>query len=131
MHNDTNLKTSVRLEHSVLAVEQEHELHAMVELSVPHLADEIERPPLRVALVLDRSGSMAGPKLAAARRCARWLAGRLRPADELALDRAFARSIGPAASVWSVPEAGHTEALDTDPSGYARRMARFLGENLR
>ena len=85
MHNDTNLKTSVRLEHSVLAVEQEHELHAMVELSVPHLADEIERPPLRVALVVDRSGSMAGPKLAVARRCARWLAEQLRPVDELAL----------------------------------------------
>ena len=58
MHNDTNLKTSVRLEHSVLAVEQEHELHAMVELSVPHPGDEIARPPLRVALVVDRSGSM-------------------------------------------------------------------------
>jgi Ca-activated chloride channel family protein len=86
MQNDTvNVQTSVRLEHSVLAVEQEHELHAMVELAVPRVADETERPPLRIALVLDRSGSMAGPKLAAARRCARWLAERLRPADELAL----------------------------------------------
>jgi Ca-activated chloride channel family protein len=86
MQNDTtNLQTSVRLEHSLLAVEQEHELHAMVELSVPELADEAERAPLRVALVLDRSGSMAGPKLAVARRCARWLAERLRPIDELAL----------------------------------------------
>jgi Ca-activated chloride channel family protein len=86
MQNDTSdLRASVRLEHSVLAVEEEHELHAMVELSVPHLADEIQRPPLRLALVLDRSGSMAGPKLAVARRCARWLADRLRPVDELAL----------------------------------------------
>ena len=86
MQNDTShLHTSVRLEHSVLAVEQEHELHAMVELSVPEVRDEAVRPALRVALVLDRSGSMAGPKLAVARRCACWLAERLRPVDELAL----------------------------------------------
>jgi hypothetical protein len=32
-----HMETSVRLEHSVLAVEQEHELHAMVELAVPEL----------------------------------------------------------------------------------------------
>jgi Ca-activated chloride channel homolog len=79
------METSVRLEHSVLAVEQEHELHAMVELAVPELPEQVERPPLCIALVLDRSGSMAGPKLAVARRCGRWLAERLRPADELAL----------------------------------------------
>ena len=84
MQNTSHLHTSVRLEHSVLAVEQEHELHAMVELSVPELSDEAVRPALRVALVLDRSGSMAGPKLAVARRCGRWLAERLRPVDELA-----------------------------------------------
>jgi Ca-activated chloride channel homolog len=86
MQNDTDhLQTSVRLEHSVLAVEQEHELHALVELAVPGLPAEAGRPPLRLSLVLDRSGSMAGPKLAVARRCARWLAERLREADELAL----------------------------------------------
>jgi Ca-activated chloride channel family protein len=79
------METNVRLEHSLLAVEQEHELHAMVELAVPELPEQADRAPLRVALVLDRSGSMAGSKLAVARRCARWLAERLRPADELAL----------------------------------------------
>jgi Ca-activated chloride channel family protein len=79
------MDATVRLEHSVLAVEAEHHLHAMVELSVPELDEGASRPPLRVALALDRSGSMAGDKLAVALRCARWLAERLRAVDELAL----------------------------------------------
>ena len=79
------MDATVRLEHSVLAVEAEHDLHAMVELSLPELEEREGRPPLRVALALDRSGSMAGHKLAVALRCARWLAERLRPVDELAL----------------------------------------------
>jgi Ca-activated chloride channel family protein len=100
-NNTSHLDGSVRLEHSVLAVEQEHELHAMVELSAPELADMAVRPPLRLALVLDRSGSMAGPKIAVARRCARWLSERLRPADELALVAfdGHVRLLAPRASV--------------------------------
>ena len=79
------MDATVRLEHSVLAVEEEHELHAMVELVVPALQEDATRPPLRVSLVVDRSGSMGGPKLGAAKRCALWLAERLRPTDELGL----------------------------------------------
>src|SRR5262245_36258838 len=81
----SHMDATVRLEHSVLAVEEEHELHAMVELAVPALPEDTTRPPLRVALVVDRSGSMNGRKLAAAKRCAQWLAERLRLTDELAL----------------------------------------------
>lgn len=43
------------------------------------------RPPQALALVLDRSGSMAGQPLDEARRCAEYVIGRLRPTDTVAL----------------------------------------------
>ena len=79
------MQASVRLDHQLLSFEGEHEVHAMLELSAPALPDDAARPPLRLALVLDRSGSMTGEKLAVAKRCAAWLVARLRPVDELAL----------------------------------------------
>ena len=78
------MKTNLRIDHHLLALEGEHDVHCMLELHAPATPDA-ERPPLHLALVIDRSGSMAGPKLAAARECARFLTGRLRPTDQLAL----------------------------------------------
>jgi Ca-activated chloride channel family protein len=44
-----------------------------------------ERPPQALALVIDRSGSMAGRPLEEAKRCAEYVLGKLRPTDAVAL----------------------------------------------
>lgn len=44
-----------------------------------------QRPPQALALVVDRSGSMAGRPIAEARRCAEFVVSRMRPTDVVAL----------------------------------------------
>jgi Ca-activated chloride channel family protein len=78
------MEANIRFDHEFLAVESEHAVHCMLELVVPDV-EAAERAPIHVALVLDRSGSMHGPKLEVAKRCARYLARHLSPTDELAL----------------------------------------------
>lgn len=78
------MQAHIRLDHTLLAVEGEHRVNAMLELAAP-AAPDAGRPALGVALVLDRSGSMAGPKLEVARRCAAWVVERLAPSDRVAV----------------------------------------------
>ena len=75
---------SLRLDHELLAVERDHVVHCMLELTAPPVPGTV-RPPLHLALVLDRSGSMAGPKLETAKACAGYLARRLASSDQLAI----------------------------------------------
>ncbi len=79
------MHASVRLDHSLVAVDSEHDVHAMLELGAPSPPEDSARVPLSLALVLDRSGSMAGRKLEVAKACAAWLVSRLRADDELAV----------------------------------------------
>lgn len=80
-----DLGASIRFDHQLLAVERDHHVHCMLELTAPAAESAKARLPLHLAVVLDRSGSMAGPKLETARECAAFLARRLRPTDELSI----------------------------------------------
>lgn len=79
------MELDLALQHDVVAVQADTELHLMIELTAPPAPVDDTRQPLRVALVIDRSGSMAGPKLAAAKRSTHYLVDQLLPEDRFAL----------------------------------------------
>lgn len=62
-------------------------LEVLVRLQAPDrpAQDAPARQPLRLAVVIDRSGSMSGEPLHEALRCAEYIAGGLQPADRLAV----------------------------------------------
>ena len=102
------MKATIKLEHDLVAFEGDHDVHAMLEIIVPEPDVDVLRAPLALALVIDRSGSMHGDKLAYATRSAEWLAGRLHADDLLAIvdydDEV--RVIVPLAPVTAAPRSG-------------------------
>jgi Ca-activated chloride channel family protein len=70
-----------------LSTGQDNTIEVLVRIQAPEApaGHGAQRPPQALALVIDRSGSMAGRPLEEAKRCAEYVLGKLRPADALAL----------------------------------------------
>lgn len=78
------MKLSTHLEFELIAVESEDRVSLLLELSAPPATDgAAERAPSALQVVLDRSGSMSGERLAAAKGALDRLVDRLDPRDSL------------------------------------------------
>ena len=79
MHLDAHLDLEV------IAHETENQVSVMVELTAPVLPTDAVRPPATLVVVLDRSGSMAGDRIDAAKTALLTLVDRLDPRDRFGL----------------------------------------------
>jgi len=132
------MDANIRFDHQFLAIESDNAVHCMLEIVVPDVEGEA-RAPLHIALVMDRSGSMAGPKLEVAKQCATFLARHLTPADELALvtyddEIDLVRALAPADAATPAAIAGIYPGGSTNLSGgwlKGLEQLRKAGEGVR
>src|SRR5262245_26070944 len=76
---------SAILDVDVVAVEAEDHLSVLLELAAPGRDSGAQRPPSTLQVVLDRSGSMSGERLDAAKDALESLIARLDPTDNFGL----------------------------------------------
>jgi Uncharacterized protein containing a von Willebrand factor type A (vWA) domain len=79
MHVDAHLDINV------VPLDQDDTVTVLVEIKAPDPDPAADRPPATLEVVLDRSGSMAGGRLAGAQRALLALVDRLAPADNFGL----------------------------------------------
>jgi Ca-activated chloride channel family protein len=77
------MQVNARLDLDVVALEQDDQVTVMLELIAPASSQTEARPPASVEVVLDRSGSMHGERLPAAKDALVRLIDRLAPSDRL------------------------------------------------
>lgn len=81
---DGTLKLTSAISHGYLAKGPGNDVYATVDIQAIKFQGQ-SRPPLNIALVIDRSGSMSGEKIEHARDAARKLVDVLSPQDRLAI----------------------------------------------
>lgn len=130
------MKTSVLLDHEPVA-DGGWMVHALLRLE-GEAPENRDRVPLNLSLVLDRSGSMGGEKLEAARRAAAMLARRLSPQDTIsvvAFDDAVNVVADPATGAAQEQLPGLIESIEcggmTNLSGGWLRGRDLVADNLR
>lgn len=141
MDQDLSLHTAVLLtpRRAGLLAGQTQTVDVLLRVQAPDAPPQAaaSRPPQSLALVIDRSGSMAGPPLAEAKRCAEFVLSRLRATDRVALvqfdDRV--RRLWPAAPLGDgraqrMALAGITAGGTTDLHGGWLEGAQALAEAL-
>lgn len=79
------MRLSAQLDYEVVAVDVGDEVTALVEIAAPEPPPDVERAPSTLQVVLDRSGSMGGGRLAGAKRALLALVDRLDPSDSFGL----------------------------------------------
>ena len=79
------MKLDAHMDVDLVAVEQDDVVTVMLELAAPEEALDVPRAPATVQVVLDRSGSMSGERLEAAKLALAELTERLDPADRFGL----------------------------------------------
>jgi Ca-activated chloride channel family protein len=81
------LKLKTRWEHDEIPAGSETQRGLLIEVTARETEEEVheERPPLNLSLVIDRSGSMQGGRLAAACRAAIGISQKLRKKDRLSI----------------------------------------------
>ncbi len=78
------LKLDAGISHGYLASGSQQDVYAAIDISAKKI-EGATRPPLNLAVVIDRSGSMRGTKLDYAKRAAMRLVDKLTPDDRLAV----------------------------------------------
>jgi Ca-activated chloride channel homolog len=79
------MHVNAHLDVDLIAVEEADQVTVMLELLAPEAPTDGARAPAAVQVALDRSGSMAGPRLAAAQAALLALVDRLDPSDAFGL----------------------------------------------